>query len=284
MHALFLMGDFGPLVEGGWLHDHAGDSDLRLIDFRWYLDGRSGRAAYDSGHIPGAVFVDLDREVTGREGSGRHPLPSREDFEAAMRKAGVGRDSRVVVYDDQGGFSAGRLWWLLRYFGHAAVAVLDGGLPAWPGDISTEQVQVPPGDFEASQPRAAAKLDFDELRPLIASLVLLDARSGPRYRGEVEPMDPQAGHIPGAHNAPWQANLDGRQRFLKPDELRRQFQALGVTSGGEVVAYCGSGISACHNLLALEIAGFSGARLYPGSWSDWSRRPAAPVATGTEHE
>jgi thiosulfate/3-mercaptopyruvate sulfurtransferase len=270
-------------VDGRWLLEHLGEPDLRVIDLRWYLDGRSGRAAYETGHIPGAVFVDLDREVTGlTPGQGRHPLPVREDFEKAMRRAGVGRGSHVVVYDDQGGFSAGRLWWLLRYFGHADVAVLDGGLRAWSGELSTQAAQVPPGDFVASAARESAKLDFEELRQSAAGLVLLDARSGERFRGEVEPIDPRAGHIPGARHAAWQANLDAEKRFLPPGELRRHFQQLGVRTGDQVVAYCGSGVSACHNLLALEVAGLPGARLYPGSWSDWSTREDAPVATGPE--
>jgi thiosulfate/3-mercaptopyruvate sulfurtransferase len=278
------MADSGPLVDGHWLLHHVREPGLRVIDFRWYLDGRSGRAAYDDGHIPGAVFVDLDREVTGwhASGAGRHPLPSRRDFEVAMRDAGVRRGSRVVVYDDQGGFSAGRLWWLLRYFGHPNVAVLDGGLAAWSGDLSTETARYPPGNFAAAAPHESSKLDFEELVQAAGDLVLLDARSGPRYRGEVEPIDPKAGHIPGARNAPWQDNLDDDQRFLGAGELRRRFESLGVKAGGDVVAYCGSGVSACHNLLALEIAGLSGGRLYPGSWSDWSSRPEAPVATGGE--
>jgi thiosulfate/3-mercaptopyruvate sulfurtransferase len=277
------MAAFGPLVDGGWLFDHIDEPGLRVIDLRWYLDGRPGRAAYEAGHIPGAVFVDLDREITGHgEGGGRHPLPSRQQFEVAMRQAGLGRGSRAVVYDDQGGFSAGRLWWLLRYFGHPDVALLDGGLAAWPGDLSAETARYPHGDFVASPPREESKLDFEELVKAADDLVLLDARSGPRYRGEVEPLDPKAGHIPAARIAPWQANLDDNQRFLEAGALRRRFQNLGVRAGSDAVAYCGSGVSACHNLLALEIAGLSGARLYPGSWSDWSRRPDAPVATGGE--
>ena len=277
------MAAFGPLVDGGWLFDHIDEPGLRVIDLRWYLDGRPGRAAYEAGHIPGAVFVDLDREITGhRPGAGRHPLPSHEEFQVAMRRAGVGRVSRVVVYDDQGGFSAGRLWWLLRYFGHPDVAVLDGGLAAWPGDLSTETARYPPGDFVAAAPQEGSKLDFEELVQAAGDLVLLDARSGPRYRGEAEPIDPKAGHIPGALNAPWQDNLGDDQRFLGAGELRLRFQSLGVREGRDVVAYCGSGVSACHNLLALEIAGLSGSRLYPGSWSDWSSRPEAPVATGAE--
>lgn len=272
---------FGPLVAGGDLYERRADADLRVIDFRWYLDGRSGKAAYDAGHIPGAVFVDLDREVTG-QGDGRHPLPGRAQFELAMRRAGVDRGSRVVVYDDLGGFSAARLWWLLRYFGHAPVAVLDGGLSAWPGELSREAVRVRAGDFVAASPRSEMKLDYEGVRGLASGAVLLDARAPERYRGEVEPIDPRAGHIPGARSRPWQANLDERKRFRSREDLRGRFRELGLEDGSHAVAYCGSGVSACHNLLALEIAGLSGGRLYEGSWSDWSRRPEAPAATGDD--
>jgi thiosulfate/3-mercaptopyruvate sulfurtransferase len=276
------MAGFGPLVEGRWLLDNLDRPDLRVIDFRWYLDGRSGQDAYRAGHIPGAVFVDLDREVTGKTGGGRHPLPDREAFERAMRAAGVAEDSRVVVYDDQGGFSAARLWFLLRYFGHPSASVLDGGLAAWPGDMSTEEVRPPAGDFRAAPPRENMKVDYEDLRRPLDRVTILDARSPERYRGEVEPLDPQAGHIPGARNAPWQGNLDGSQRYLSPAQLRQRFTELGVRDGADVVAYCGSGVSACQNLLALEVAGFPGARLYPGSWSEWSRKADAPVATGND--
>jgi thiosulfate/3-mercaptopyruvate sulfurtransferase len=272
---------FGPLVTAEELYERHMDADLRVIDFRWYLDGRSGKAAYDAGHIPGAVFVDLDREVTGH-GAGRHPLPGRPQFELAMRRTGVDRGSRVVVYDDLGGFSAARLWWLLRYFGHAAVAVLDGGLAAWPGELSREAVRVPAGDFVAAPPRSEMKLDYEGVRGLASGAVLLDARAPERYRGEVEPIDPRAGHIPGARSRPWQANLDERRRFRSREDLRAEFGELGMQDGSVAVAYCGSGVSACHNLLALEIAGLPGGRLYEGSWSDWSRRPEAPAATGTD--
>ena len=278
-----LTGSFGPLVESGWLARHLHDEDLRVIDFRWYLDGRSGRAAYDSGHIPGAVFVDLDAEVTGHQaGAGRHPLPDPSQFQLAMQRAGVGSGSRVVVYDDLGGFSAARLWWLLRYYGHPAVAVLDGGLQSWTGELSTDAVETEPGDFVAATADKRMKLDYEQLRPVARELVLLDARAPERFRGEVEPIDPRAGRIPGARNRPWQANLDERRRFLPPEELRQAFRDLGVRSGPEAVAYCGSGVSACHNLLALEIAGMPGGRLYAGSWSDWSTRPEAPAESGPE--
>jgi thiosulfate/3-mercaptopyruvate sulfurtransferase len=271
----------GPLVDPRWLADNIQDPRLRVIDFRWYLDGRSGLAAYRKGHIPGAVFVDLDGEVSGhRPGAGRHPLPEGEAFQRVMREAGVSRNSQVVVYDDQGGSPAARLWWLLRYFGHDAVGVLDGGLGAWVGELSTEVETVPEGDFCAADPRLDMKLDYDAVRQLAGPNVLIDARQPQRFRGEVEPIDPVAGHIPGARNAPWEDNLGPDGRLKAPQELRQRFAALGINEGPQAVAYCGSGVSACMNLLALEVAGLPGARLYPGSWSDWSKRPDAPVATG----
>jgi thiosulfate/3-mercaptopyruvate sulfurtransferase len=275
------MDSFGPLVDAGWLASHVADPDVRLLDVRYYLDGRSGREAYDAGHIPGAVFVDLNGDVTGHgTGAGRHPLPEREAFERAMRAAGVSRGSRVVVYDDQGAFVAGRIWCLLRYFGHDAVAVLDGGLQAWHDVLSARPSEPAPGDFVASPPREGMKLDYEAVRDRPADTLLLDARSGPRYRGEVEPVDAKAGHIPGAVNAPYGDNLTDDLRFRSPEELRARFGEAGVTDGADVVVYCGSGVSACNDLLAMEVAGLHGARLYPGSWSDWSSRPDAPVATG----
>lgn len=275
---------FGPLVSADWLRTHVNDPDIRVIDFRWYLDGRSGREAYLGGHIPGAVYVDLSGDVTGhQEGAGRHPLPEADAFAREMRQAGVGSGSRVVAYDDEGGFVAGRLWWMLRYFGHDAVALLDGGLPAWGTPLSTEDVQPAPGDFVAGTPRDERKVDYEDVRALRGGdTLLIDARAGERYRGDVEPMDPQPGHIPGARSAPWAGNLAPSGRFRSPEELRQRFERLGVRGSEDVVAYCGSGVSACHNLIALEVAGLPGARLYPGSWSDWSARDDAPVATGPQ--
>lgn len=277
------MEPFGPLIDSDWLAQHLDDPDLRILDFRWYLDGRSGRAAHEAGHIPGAVFVDLDGDVTGhRPGAGRHPLPEREAFERAMRAAGVGRDDRVVVYDDQGAFVSARMWWMLRYFGHGAVAVLDGGLQAWPGPLATGPVEPPPGDFVAAPPHEEMKLDFEEVRALPSDVALLDARAPERFRGEVEPVDPRPGHIPGARSAHFRGNLREDLRFRSPEELRRRFDELGAADGSRVVAYCGSGVSACNNLLAMELAGLTGARLYPGSWSDWSSRPGVPIAAGED--
>ena len=271
------MSRFGPLVSGAWLNEHLAAEDLRVIDLRWYLDGRSGRDAHRAGHIPGAAFVDLEREITAPEGPGRHPIPPPSQFEAAMRRAGVGRSTRVVVYDDQGGYSAARLWWLLRYHRHLAVAVLDGGLAAWEGPLERGETVGPPGDFEAGEPDPSMIVDRDAVQRE-AGAVLFDARAAERYRGEVEPIDAKAGHIPGAHNVPWRSNLGEDWRFLSPAELRALYAAA---EGREVIAYCGSGVSAAVDLLALELAGIRGARLYEGSWSDWSAREL-PIATGEE--
>jgi thiosulfate/3-mercaptopyruvate sulfurtransferase len=275
---------FGPLVSGAWLAGHHRDPDVRVVDLRWYLDGRSGRAAYEAGHVPGAVFVDLEA-ISGHEaGRGRHPLPEAGVFEAAMRAAGVGGETAVVVYDDAGGAVAARLWWLLRYFGHERAAVLDGGIRAWPGELSTRAERPDAGDFAAGRPRHELKVEYEDVRRLPASALLIDVRAGERYRGETEPVDPVAGHIPGARNAPAAGTLDGQQRFRPPDELRRRYEELGAGAGRDVVVYCGSGVNACHGLLAMELAGLTGARLYPGSWSEWCARAGARVATGEEVE
>lgn len=268
---------FGPLVEAGWLRDHINDPDLRVIDFRWYLQGRDGREEYLRGHIPGAVFVDLEA-VTGKVGGGRHPLPPAAQFEREMQKAGVNRDTRVVVYDDTGGSTAARLWFLLGYFGHRAQSVLDGGLQAWGEPLETDVPVVQPGDFRSSEPDQSRVLDFDDVRAL-QGVPLIDARAGERYRGETEPIDLKAGHIPGALSAPFTENVGPDRRFKLPAELRRRYEALGAADGA--VFYCGSGVNATHHLLGMEIAGLPNARLYAGSWSDWSNRDV-PVATGKD--
>lgn len=274
---------FGPLVSAAWLHDHLADPDLRVLDVRWYLDGRSGPDAYRSGHLPGAVFCDLERDLSGSvEGRGRHPLPERDAFEQAMRRLGVGATMRVVAYDDLGGQVAGRLWWLLRYFGHDAVALLDGGLQAWGEPLEVGDVTPTPGDFVTAPPRVEWTADYEAVRSRSPRTLLLDARAGERFRGEQEPVEPVAGHIPGARSAPFSGNLTADGRFKSPDELRRRYHELGVGSGSDAVVYCGSGVSACNDLVAMELAGLTGARLYPGSWSDWSRREGAEVETGPE--
>lgn len=279
------MSKFGPLVSPDWLRKHLGEPDLLVIDFRWYLTGRQGRDAYLSGHIPGAVFVDLDA-VTGT-GPGRHPLPTRQQFQDEMRRAGISQSTRVVVYDDAGGSTAARLWFLLGLFGHTTQAVLDSGLQGWGEPLETTVPMAKPGNFKAKTPQKTRIVDFEEVKRLSgdrhagarAGRVLIDARVGERYRGEQEPIDPKKGHIPGALSAPWIDNLDADARFKSPEELRRRYEALGVDGKGGTVVYCGSGVNACHDVLALEIAGIPGVRLYAGSFSDWSHQDV-PVATG----
>jgi len=277
------MSAFGPLVTPEWLREHSSDPDLRVIDFRWYLTGRQGRDAYLGGHIPGAVFVDLDA-VTGK-GPGRHPLPAKQQFQDEMRRAGVSASSRVVVYDDAGGSIAARLWFLLGWFGHGAQAVLDSGLQGWGQPLDTVVPTVAPGDFKAKAPQKSRIMDFSQVKRLSkaggarAGRVIVDARVGERYRGEHEPIDPKKGHVPGAVSAPWIDNLDADARFKSRDELRRRYEGLGVDGNAGAVVYCGSGVNACHDLLALELAGITDVKLYEGSWSDWSHQDA-PVATG----
>jgi len=270
---------FGPIVSSEWLHEHLDEANLRIVDFRWYLLGAKGRDAYAGGHIPGAVFVDLEA-VTGKEGGGRHPLPTGAQFEEEMQKAGISAATRVVAYDDAGGSIASRLWFLLRWFGHEAQAVLDGGVATWGKLLTTEVPPVARGSFKAAEPERSRILDFDDVKKL-AGVPLLDARAGERYRGEKEPIDPKAGHIPGALSAPWSENLGPDGRFKSPEALRARFAELGVDDQKGAVAYCGSGVNATHDLLAMEIAGLKNGRLYAGSWSDWSNRDA-PIATGKE--
>ena len=255
-----------------------------VLDVRWSLTGPPGRAGYDAGHVPGATFVDLDRDLAGPPGvGGRHPLPDPQVFAAAMCAAGVRRDSEVVGYDERDATSAARCWWLLRFHGHERVQVLDGGFAAWvaagePTTAAAPVVEV--GDF-APGPPAMPVLDAAGAGALARAGVLLDARAGERYRGEAEPVDAVAGHVPGALSAPTGDNVDGRGRFLPPDRLRERFAALGVTPGVAVGAYCGSGVTAAHEVLALELVGVPAA-LYPGSWSEWITDPSRPVATGPD--
>jgi len=272
------MSAFGPLITADWLHEHIGDRDVRVIDFRWYLVGRKGAEEYAKGHIPGAVFVELD-DVTGK-GPGRHPLPTLDQFQTAMRVAGVDDATAVVVYDDAGGSVAARLWFLLRWFGHERQAVLDGGLQAWGEPLETAAPHVPEGSFTARQPDRSRVLDFEEVARHRA-VPVIDSRAGERYRGEKEPVDPKAGHIPGARSAPFTGNLQEDGRFKSREELRHRFEQVGVDPERGAVVYCGSGVNACHNLLAMELAGVKNVRLYEGSWSDWSSRDA-PIATGSE--
>ncbi|MFV0127365.1 sulfurtransferase [Streptomyces sp. HMX112] len=269
-----------PIVSAPDLaNELAGPRPPVLLDVRWQLGGPPGRPAYDAGHIPGAVYVDLDTELAGPPGAaGRHPLPDVAEFGEVMRRAGVRGSSRVVVYDGGQGWAAARAWWLLRWTGHPDVRVLDGGLAAWRGELSTGTPDPEPGDFRP-EPGALPLLDADGAAALARSGLLLDARAAERYRGDVEPIDRVGGHIPGAASAPTTENVDADGRFLPAEALAARFKTLGATEAPEVGVYCGSGVSGAHEVLALEIAGI-GAALYAGSWSEWSSDPARPVATG----
>lgn len=254
-----------------------------LLDVRWTLDGPQ-REAYAAGHIPGAHFVSVDEDLASPPGQGgRHPLPGAGEFEAVMRRCGVSHGWPVVVYDAQGGMSAARAWWLLRYFGHDDVRVLDGGYPAWldaEEPVSTEVPSAGDGDFVA-RPGGMALLDPDDAAALARAGLLLDVRTSERYRGESDPVDPVAGHVPGAVSMPTTGNLDETGRMLSHDKLAARLSDAGY-AGQPVGAYCGSGVSAAHTVLALEVAGVHDAALFAGSWSGWITDPNRPVATGPE--
>jgi thiosulfate/3-mercaptopyruvate sulfurtransferase len=261
---------------------HALRADVVLLDVRWRLGGPPGIEAYRAGHIPGAVFVDLDRDLAAPPGpEGRHPLPDRQAFQDAMRRLGVRTDALVVVYDDADATAAARAWWTLRYFGHDRVRVLDGGYHAWVEagrPVSTEVPGARRGDFMA-RPGSLPILDADGAAAITKDGVLLDARAPERYRGEMEPIDPVAGHIPGAVSAPTHGNVGVDGRFLPQGLLRERFAGLGATDASEVGAYCGSGVTAAHEILALTIAGVPAA-LYVGSWSNWIADADRPVEVG----
>jgi thiosulfate/3-mercaptopyruvate sulfurtransferase len=272
----------GPLVSADWLAAHL--DDVHVADVRWYLDGRSGRAAYQGGHVPTAVWVDLDRDLAGppSPGGGRHPLPDPADFAAALGRLGLSEDRPVVAYDDASGSIAARLWWMVRATGQPA-AVLDGGIGAWPGPLTTAAPAVTPVSRVAHDWPAGAVVTTEEVDRLRRDpeVLLLDARSPARYQGLEEPVDARPGHIPGAHNHPWTVNVGAGGTFLAASDLRQRLEAAGAGSR-RVIASCGSGVTACHNLLALEVAGLAGGALYPGSWSAWAADPGRPAATGPE--
>ena len=259
-------------------------SALGILDVRWQLATGPDRAAYLAGHIPGAVFVDLDRQLADPPSSlGRHPLPEAERFTAEMQDAGVSARLPVVVYDAATSTAAARAWWLLRYYGHPNVRVLDGGLTAWTEEgreLTTEVPSVVKGDFVA-RPGAMEVIQAEDVPGVARRGVLIDARAPERYRGETEPIDAVAGHIPGARNRPTTDNVGTDGRFLNAEALGAAFARLGVEGAKPVAAYCGSGVTAAHEVLALELAGYSAA-LYPGSWSEWITDPARPVARGEE--
>ncbi len=272
---------FGPAVDTAWLVDHIRDPGLVVADVRWYLDDRSGRDAYDAGHIPDAVFVDLDTDLAAPPSfaGGRHPLPGPVEFSRAMSRLGIGDTHRVVAYDDVGGAIAARLWWMLDVLGVDA-AVLDGGIGAWTGELSTEPA-VPVRSWFTTRPWPTERMaTADELDRLShGEEVVLDARDAERYaHGSV--IDPRPGHVPGARSAPFAGNLDGGS-LKAAGVLRERYEALGA---GErpVVVYCGSGVTACHDLLALRRAGLGNGRLFVGSWSAWGADAERPAETGPD--
>jgi thiosulfate/3-mercaptopyruvate sulfurtransferase len=279
-----------PLVSASELREGlAGARHIRVIEASFDLARPdAGEAQWREARIPGSGYLHLDRDLSGPKTgrNGRHPLPTRSAFAATLGRAGVTPASFVVALDRQGGVYAARLWWMLRWMGHAQVAVLDGGLDGWiaaGGSLDREAPAMhPAGDtpYPFNEP-LVRQIDADALGNRLAALSLLDARAPERFRGEVEPLDAQAGHIPGALNRFFKDNLDAQGCFKPADQLRQDFLALiGARQPAEVVHSCGSGVTACHNLLAMEAAGLSGSVLYPGSWSEWSSDPARAVARG----
>ncbi len=268
-----------PLIDVEELASLLAAEQCTVLDVRYRLGGPPGAEEFARGHIPGAAYVDLDSALAAPPGPrGRHPLPDVDVFETAMRAAGVRDDLPVVVYDDWGGRAAARCWWLLRWAGRRDVRVLDGGWPAWVGaGHDRSEVQTPPevGDFTA-RPGRLPVLTVGEVLDLAGSGVLVDGREPERFRGDVEPVDPVAGHIPGAVNVPTSANLRPDGRFRSPEELR---EIYAMAQGQEVAAYCGSGVTSAHDILAMAVVGIE-ATLYPGSWSEWVADPSRPVVTG----
>jgi thiosulfate/3-mercaptopyruvate sulfurtransferase len=278
----------GPLIDVATLAERIDAADVRVVDCRWYL-GRpgDGSAAYRAGHLPGALFLDIDGDLADPPeiGPGRHPLPDAATFVARLAALGIGAEQRVVAYDDVGGWVAARLWWMLDDLGHPDVAVLDGGLPAWKAAGLPLTTDVP--SFPAVAPTGlrdtwTAIINREALRARLGSVRLLDARGAARYRGEVEPVDAYPGHIPTAISAPTDGNLAADGRFLPAADLAARYRAMGADGkAGPVVVSCGSGVSAAHDALALRVAGLPDAILYPGSYSDWTQA-ALPVAVGAD--
>lgn len=282
-----------PVVSPEWVLQNR--ERVVLADVRWYLDGRSGADAFRAGHVDGAVFVDMDTDLSDHRQPavlGRHPMPSPEHFAAAMTRLGIGDTTPVVAYDDSGGATAGRLVVMLRSIGHSA-ALLDGGLRAWPEVLASGDAG---GHHSPSASKATAQFTArawpadrfataDEVAAAVArgagAPVVLDARSSDRFRGDSEPIDPRQGHIPGARNAPWAANVHpDTGRFREPSALRAHYEALGVDAATGAICYCGSGVSACADVLGIELAGLGVPRLFVASWSGWSSDPARPAAVG----
>ncbi len=280
-----------PLVTAGWLEAHIDDPQVIAADVRWYLKDKRGIDAYRAGHIPSACFVDVDRDLSSPPGPGRpgrHPLPSTDQFAAVLARIGFEPGNVVVAYDDTGGTTAARLWWLLRYFGLDAGRVLDGGIQAWVG--SGRPLETTTASRSSAEPvplvaRLGMVVDKERVRQLSirGEGLVLDARAAERYEGRVEPIDPRPGHIPGAKSAPFSANLTSPAGYFRPKtELGRHYAAMGAETARPIVAYCGSGVTACHDLLALSLIGRDDALLYEGSWSEWADDPALVAAIGKD--
>ncbi|WP_186372318.1 sulfurtransferase [Arthrobacter woluwensis] len=275
--------EFPVTIAPADVHDLDPDK-LVLLDVRWKLGDPLGREKYLMGHLPAAVFVDMETDLAGPASpeDGRHPLPDLESFQAAARRWGINDGDTVVVYDNSGSMAAARAWWLLRAYGHADTRILDGGLMAWVQEdfpIEKDEVVLPAGNVTLRPLADDAAITIDQAAEWPADGILLDARAGERFRGETEPIDPRAGHIPGAVSAPTTENVDEDGLFLEPEALRERFAGLGVEPGSRVAVYCGSGVTAAHEVAALALAGID-ATLYPGSFSQWSHDASREVATG----
>ncbi len=280
---------FGTIVDVATLAAHLDDPDWAIVDCRHSLaDPGRGQRAYNEAHIPGAVHADLDQHLSGPilpGETGRHPLPAIDTFAARLGSWGIDEGVQVIAYDDMGGAIAARLWWMLRWLGHDAVAVLDGGFTAWTEaeQPTREGAEIRPTRSFTPRPRPERVVDAAAVNAAreATGTPVFDARGPTRYRGEEEPIDPVAGHIPGARSLPFDGNLDLSQRLRPVEELRARFEAaLGEARPADAIFYCGSGVTACHNLLAMAHAGLEGARLYPGSWSEWIIDESRPVAIG----
>jgi thiosulfate/3-mercaptopyruvate sulfurtransferase len=272
------------LVDADWLAAHL--DEVVVADVRWSPTESTAGAerAFVDGHLPGAIFFDLDRDLAGRpfvDGPGRHPLPSAEAFAAVLRAAGIRDDDSVVAYDDVRGSVAARLWWMLDATGRRA-ALLDGGLQAWTGALETGPAPARAATEVETRKWPAERIATadDVAQAVDVGGAVLDARAEERFRGEVETIDPVAGHIPGARSAAWAGNLDDRGGLRSPEELRERYRSVGVDGAGEAIAYCGSGVTSCLDVFAMRLAGMGTAKLYVGSWSGWIHDRDRPIATG----
>jgi thiosulfate/3-mercaptopyruvate sulfurtransferase len=265
-----------PFVDWEWCQSNL--ARIVLVDTRWYLDGSSGKAAYDAGHIPDSVFMDMDRWLSGpaSKEAGRNPLPDPEVFGEGMRQAGISDSDVIVAYDDAGGVIAARLVWMLRAIGGSA-AILDGGLASYPGELCTSSTERPRGNFSTGAWPSALLADISEASSDRYRVV--DARNRDRFQGRQDPIDPRPGHIPGAVNVPCRENLDASGRLFPDEQLRENFELAGIVSAADTIAYCGSGVTACHNLLVLEYLGAGKGRLFVGGWSQYGHAVDRPVQT-----